>query len=33
MQFYFVEQDMTFELNPMEAVKISHKGLSKFGFE
>jgi len=33
MKFYLVEQDMTFELDPMEAVKISHKGLGKFGFE
>lgn len=33
MKFYLVEQDMTFELDPMEAVKISHKGLGEFGFE
>lgn len=33
MKFYLVEQDMTFELDPMEAIKISHKGLAKFGFK
>ncbi|MFK8056385.1 MAG: sugar phosphate isomerase/epimerase family protein [Saprospiraceae bacterium] len=33
MKFYLVEQDQTFELDPMEAVKISHKGLGKFGFK
>lgn len=32
MKFYLVEQDMTFELNPMEAIKISHGGLERFGF-
>ena len=33
MQYYFVEQDMTFDgLKPLEAIKISHKGLASFGF-
>jgi len=33
MKFYLVEQDMCFELDPMEAVKISHKGLGEIGFK
>ena len=34
MEYYMVEQDMTFDgLKPLEAIKISHKGLKKFGFE
>jgi sugar phosphate isomerase/epimerase len=33
MEYYIVEQDQTYELDPLEAIKISHKGLSKFGFE
>ncbi len=33
MEVYYVEQDMTFELDPLEAIQISHDGLSKFGFE
>lgn len=33
MKYYMVEQDMTFDgLQPMEAIKISHEGLKKFGF-
>lgn len=32
MKFYLVEQDMTWDLNPFEAIKISHEGLKKFGF-
>jgi len=32
MEYYIVEQDMTFDLKPMEAIKISHEGLKKFGF-
>ena len=33
MQYYFVEQDMTFDgLKPLEAIKISHKGLESIGF-
>ena len=33
LKYYIVEQDMTWELNPLEAIKISHKGLKKFGFD
>lgn len=33
MKYYMVEQDMTFDgLKPLEAIKISHEGLKKFGF-
>lgn len=33
MEFYIVEQDMTFDMLPMEAVKISYEGLKKIGFK
>ncbi len=33
MEYYLVEQDNTFGLDPMEAIKISHKGLSDIGFD
>jgi len=33
MEFYLVEQDNTFDLDPMEAIKISHKGLEEIGFK
>jgi len=34
MEYYMVEQDMTFDdMKPLEAIKISHKGLKKIGFE
>jgi sugar phosphate isomerase/epimerase len=33
MEFYLVEQDNTFGLDPMEAIKISHAGLEKIGFK
>ena len=33
MEFYFVEQDNTFGLAPLEAINISHKGLDDIGFE
>lgn len=33
MEFYLVEQDQTFGLDPMEAIKISHKGLIDIGFK
>lgn len=33
MEFYLVEQDMCFDHTPMEAIAISHKGLSDIGFE
>ncbi len=32
MKYYIVEQDNTFDLKPLEAIKISHEGLKKFGF-
>jgi sugar phosphate isomerase/epimerase len=33
MQYYIVEQDRTFDdMKPLEAIKISHEGLKKFGF-
>ena len=33
MEFYLVEQDQTFGLDPMEAIKISQKGLVDLGFK
>ncbi len=33
MEFYLVEQDNTFGLDPLEAIKISHEGLEKIGFK
>ena len=33
MKYYIVEQDMTFELKPLEAIKISHDNLKDFGFD
>lgn len=33
MEYYLVEQDNTFGLDPLEAIKISHEGLEKFGFK
>ena len=33
MQYYFVEQDQTFNHEPLEAIQISHKGLEEIGFE
>lgn len=33
MKYYMVEQDNTFDLKPLEAIKISHKGLEVFGFK
>ncbi|MBM1105785.1 sugar phosphate isomerase/epimerase [Aurantibacter crassamenti] len=33
MEYYMVEQDKTFdEMKPLEAIKISHEGLKKYGF-
>jgi sugar phosphate isomerase/epimerase len=33
MKYYIVEQDQTFDgMEPLEAIKISHEGLKKFGF-
>jgi len=33
MEYYFVEQDQTFNHTPLEAIKISHEGLKKFGLD
>ena len=33
MKYYLVEQDRTFTMEPLEAIKVSHQGLKKFGFE
>jgi sugar phosphate isomerase/epimerase len=33
MQYYFVEQDQTFDQKPLDVIKISHKGLKKIGFK
>lgn len=33
MEYYLVEQDNTFGLDPLEAIKISHKGLEEIGFK
>ncbi|THD69370.1 sugar phosphate isomerase/epimerase [Robertkochia marina] len=33
MKYYFVEQDMTFDQSPLEAIKISHEGIEAIGFE
>lgn len=33
MQYYMVEQDNTFDLKPLEAIKISHEGIKNIGFK
>lgn len=33
MKYYMVEQDKTFDMTPLEAIKISHKGIMKIGFK
>ncbi len=33
MKYYFVEQDRTFDMEPLEAIQISHDGLKKIGFK
>lgn len=34
MEYYFVEQDMTFDgMTPLEAIEISHEGLKEIGFK
>jgi hypothetical protein len=33
MKYYMVEQDRTFDMTPLEAIKISHKGIKKIGFK
>jgi sugar phosphate isomerase/epimerase len=32
MKYFIVEQDATFDIQPLEAIKISYDGLKKFGF-
>ncbi len=33
MEYYMVEQDKTFTMKPLDAIKVSHKGIKSFGFE
>lgn len=33
MQYYMVEQDMTFTMEPLEAIKVSHEGIENLGFK
>jgi len=33
MKYYMVEQDQTFNMKPLEAIKVSHKGLKEIGFK
>lgn len=33
MKYYFVEQDQTFNMEPLEAIIVSHKGLKQVGFK
>ncbi|MEN8123968.1 MAG: sugar phosphate isomerase/epimerase [Bacteroidota bacterium] len=33
MEYYMVEQDRTFNMKPLEAIKVSHKGLKEIGFK
>ncbi|MCG2461042.1 sugar phosphate isomerase/epimerase [Flavobacteriaceae bacterium F89] len=33
MKYYMVEQDKTYNMTPLEAIVVSHKGLKKFGFK
>lgn len=33
MEYYMVEQDQTFDIAPLEAIKISHKGIKTIGFK
>lgn len=33
MKYYMVEQDNTFDIKPLEAIKISHEGIQKIGFK
>ena len=32
MKYYMVEQDKTYNMTPLEAIVVSHKGLNKYGF-
>lgn len=33
MKYYMVEQDETFSMEPLEAIKVSHEGIKRFGFQ
>ena len=33
MEYYMVEQDMTFDIKPLDAIKISHDGIQSIGFK
>ena len=33
MEYYMVEQDKTFTMEPLEAIKVSHKGIQEIGFQ
>ena len=33
MKYYMVEQDRTFNMTPLEAIKVSHKGMKEIGFK
>ncbi len=33
MEYYMVEQDKTFNMEPLEAIKVSHKGIQEIGFK
>jgi len=33
MKYYMVEQDKTFTMTPLEAIKVSHKGIQEIGFK
>lgn len=33
MKYYMVEQDQTFDMAPLEAIKVSHKGIKDHGFQ
>ncbi|MEH6408099.1 MAG: sugar phosphate isomerase/epimerase [Leeuwenhoekiella sp.] len=33
MKYYMVEQDQTFNMKPLEAIKVSHKALGEIGFK
>lgn len=33
MKYYMVEQDRTFNMTPLEAIKVSHKGIEEIGFK
>jgi len=33
MLYYMVEQDMTFNMQPLEAIKVSHEGIKNYGFK